>query len=323
MNLPRRKFLHLAAGAAVLPAFARVARAQAYPTRPVRLIVGFAPGGSADIFSRLLGQFLSERLGKPFIVENRLGAGSNLATEAVVRADADGHTLLTASVANAVNATLYEKLPFDFIRDIAPVGRISSIPFVMEINPSVPAKTVPELIAYAKANPGKLNFGSSGNGSGSHVAAELFKMTAGVDMLHVPYRGSALPDLLSGQIQVYFGPMPSSIAYIRADKLRALAVTSATRSEALPDIPTVSELVPGYEASTWYGVGVPRSTPENLVEKLNNEINAALADPKVKARLVDLGGDPVPTTPVEFGKLIADETVKWGKVVRFASIRPD
>jgi tripartite-type tricarboxylate transporter receptor subunit TctC len=289
----------------------------------VRLIVGYAPGGTADIFSRLLGQFLSERLGKPFIVENRLGAGSNIATEAVVRAPPDGYTLLAVALANAVNATLYDKLNFNFIRDIAPVGRISSIPFVMEINPSVPVNTVPEFLAYAKANPGKLNFGSSGNGSGSHIAAELFKMMAAVDMLHVPYRGSALTDLLGGQVQVYFGPIPSSIEYIRADKLRALAVTGATRSQALPGIPTVSEFVPGYEASAWYGVGVPKNTPTGLVEKLNEEINAALADPNVKARLVDLGAEPMPTTPAEFGKLIADETEKWGKVVKFAGMKPD
>ena len=282
MKLPRRQFLHLAAGAAALPAVSRIAWAQAYPTRPVRIIVGFAAGGAADIIARLIGQWLSERLGQPFVIENRPGAGSNIATEAVVRAPPDGYTLLLVGTANAINATLYDKLNFNFIRDIAPVAGIIRVPNVMVVNPSVPAKTVPEFIAYAKANPGKINMASGGIGTAAHVSGELFKMMAGVDMVHVPYRGAApaLTDLLGGQVQVMFASMPSSIEHIRAGKLRALAVTTATRSEALPDIPTVGEFVPGYEASAWYGVGAPKDTPAEIVDKLNKEINAASPIPR-------------------------------------------
>ena len=321
----RRQFLHLAAGAAALPAVSRIARAQTYPTRPVRIIVGFPPGGAADIAARLMGQWLSERLGQPFVIENRPGAGSNIATEAVVRAPADGYTLLLVSTSNAINATLYDKLNFNFIRDIAPVAGIIRVPHVMEVNPSVPAKTVPEFIAYAKANPGKINMASAGIGAAPHVSGELFKMMTGVDMVHVPYRGAApaLTDLLGGQVQVMFDTMPSSIEYIRAGKLRALAVTTATRSEALPDIPTVGDFVPGYEASAWYGVGAPKNTPAEIVDKLNKEINAGLADPKMKARLADLGGTVLAGSPADFGKLIADETEKWAKVVKFAGIKPE
>ena len=280
----------------------------------------FAPGGGADIIARLIGQWLSERLGQPFIIENRPGAGSNIATEAVVHAPADGYTLLLVSPANAINATLYDKLNFNFIRDIAPVAGIIRVPNVMVVNPSVPAKTVPEFIAYAKANPGKLNMASAGIGTAPHVAGELFKMMAGVDMVHVPYRGDgpALTDLIGGQVQVMFAAMPSSIEYIRAGKLRALAVTTATRSEALPDIPTVGDFVPGYEASGWYGIGAPKNTPAEIIDKLNKEINAGLADPKIKARLADLGGTVLPGSPADFGKLIADETEKWAKVIKFA-----
>ena len=288
-------------------------------------IVGFAAGGAPDILARLMGQWLSERLGQPFVIENRPGAGSNIATEAVVRAPPDGYTLLLVSPANAINATLYDKLNFNFIRDIAPVAGIIREPHVMVVNPSVPAKTVPEFIAYAKANPGKLNMASAGNGTAAHVAGELFKMMTGVDMVHVPYRGAApaLTDLLGGQVQVMFAAMPASIEYIRAGKLRALAVTTATRSEALPDIPTVGEFVPGYEASAWFGVGAPKNTPAEIIDKLNKEINAALADPKIKARLADLGGTVLPGSPADFGKLIADETEKWGKVIRAANIKPE
>ena len=325
MKLPRRQFLHLAAGAAALPALSHIARAQAYPTRPVRIVVGFAPGGGADIMARLIGQWLSERFGQPFIIENRPGAGSNIGTEAVVRAPADGYTLLLVLTPNAVNATLYDKLNFNFIRDIAPVAGISREPNVMVVHPSVPAKTVPEFMAYAKANPGKINMASSGNGSSPHVAGELFKMMAGVSLVHVPYRGAgpALTDLLGGQVQVMFATMSSSVEYIRAGKLRALAVSAAMRSEALPDIPTVGDFVAGYEASTWYGVGAPRDTPTEIVGKLNKEINAALADPKMKARLADLGGMVLVGSPADFGKLMGDETEKWSKVVKFAGMKPD
>jgi tripartite-type tricarboxylate transporter receptor subunit TctC len=319
MKLPRRKFLHLAAGAAALPAVSRIAQAQAYPTRPVRLIVPFAPAGGSDITARLMGQWLSEWLGQPFIIENRPGAGSNIATEAVVRAAADGYTLLYVTTANAINATLYDKLNFNFIRDIAPVATI----YVMLVHPSMPAKTLPEFIAYAKAHPRKINMASAGTGSPPHVCGELFKMMAGVDMLHLPYRGGgpALTDLLGGQVQVYFATTVASIEYIRGGRLRALALTTATRSDALPDIPTVAEFVPGYEASSWYGVGAPKATPAEIVEKLNKEINAGLADAKLKARLADLGGDVLALSPADFGKLIADETEKWGKVIRSANIR--
>jgi len=324
MKLPRRNFLHLAAGAAALPAVSRFAWAQAYPTRPVRIIVGFPAGGGTDIVARLIGQWLSERLGQQFIIENRPGAGSNIATEAVVRAAADGYTLLMAVSANAFNATLYAKLNFNFIRDIAPVAGIMVVPNVMMVHPSIPAKTIPELIAYAKANPGKINIASGTIGGPGHVSGELFKMMTGTDMPLVSYRGGgpALVDLLAGQVQVMFATMPPSIEYIRAGKLRALAVTTATRSDALPDIPTVAEFVPGYEASTWYGVGAPKATPAEVVDKLNKEVNAALADPKNKARLADLGGDVLALSPADFGRLIADETEKWGKVFRAANIKP-
>jgi tripartite-type tricarboxylate transporter receptor subunit TctC len=324
MKLPRRIFLHLAAGAAALPAVSRIARAQAYPSRPVRIVVGFPAGDSAsDIVARLIGQWLSERLGQQFVVENRPGAATNIATEAVVRAAADGYTLLLSSVNNAINATLYDKLNFNFIRGIAPVASIIRAPYVMAVNPTVPAKTVPEFIAYAKANPRKLNMASPGTGTGPHIAGELFKMMTGIDMLHVPYRGGgpALTDLLGGQVQVYLSV--SSIEYIRAGRLRALAVTAETRWEGLPDIPTVAEFVPGYEASGWFGIGAPKNTPSEIIDKLNKEINAGLADPKIKARLVDLGGTVLSGSPPDFGKLIADETEKWGKVIRDANIKAE
>jgi tripartite-type tricarboxylate transporter receptor subunit TctC len=325
MKLPRRKFLHLAAGVAALPAASRIACAQPYPTRPVRWIIGFTSGGTTDIVSRLLGQRLSEQLGQPFIIESRPGAGTNIATEAVVRAPADGYTLLFVSASNAINATLYDKLNFNFIRDIAPVASLVRAPNVMVVNPTVPAKTVPELIAYAKANPGKINMASPGIGTTPHLAGELFKTMTGVNIQHVPYRGAApaLTDLIAGQVQLYFVTTPVSIEYIRTGKLRALAVTTATRSEALPDIPSVSEFVPGYEASAWWGVGAPKDTPADIVEKLNKEINAALADPKMKARLADLGCTVLAGSPGDFGKLIADETEKWGKVVKFSGAKPD
>jgi tripartite-type tricarboxylate transporter receptor subunit TctC len=325
MKLPRRNFLHLAAGAAALPAVSRVARAQGYPSRPVRIIVGFAPGGAGDILARLIGQWLSERLGQQFVVDNRPGGSGNIGTEAVVRSPADGYTLLLAGTPNTVNVTLYEKLNFNFIRDIAPVAGVIRGSSVMVVNPSVPAKSIPEFIAYAKANPRKLNMASAGNGTASHVAGELFKMMAGVDMVHVPYRsaGPALTDLLGGQVQVYFGTTVSSIGYIRAGRLHALAVTAATRSEALPGIPTVAEFVPGYEASFWFGVGAPKATPAEIVDKLNKEINAGLVDPKFKARLADLGGTVLAGSPADFGKLIAEETEKWAKVIKFAGIKPE
>jgi tripartite-type tricarboxylate transporter receptor subunit TctC len=325
MKLPRRQFLHLAAGASALPAVARVARAQGYPSRPVRIIVGFAPGGAGDILARLIGQWLSERLGQQFVVDNRPGGSGNIGTEAVVRSPADGYTLLLAGTPNTVNVTLYEKLNFNFIRDIAPVAGVIRGSSVMVVNPSVPAKSIPEFIAYAKANPRKLNMASAGNGTASHVAGELFKMMAGVDMVHVPYRsaGPALTDLLGGQVQVYFGTTVSSIGYIRAGRLHALAVTAATRSEALPGIPTVAEFVPGYEASFWFGVGAPKATPAEIVDKLNKEINAGLVDPKFKARLADLGGTVLAGSPADFAKLIADETEKWGNVIRALNIKAE
>ena len=325
MKLPRRKFLHLAAGAAALQAVSRVAWAQTYPTRPVRLIVPVAPAGASDITARLIGQWLSERLGQPFIIENRPGAGNSIGTEAVVRAPADGYTLLLVGGFNAVNATFYDKLNYNFIRDIAPVASIVRTPFVMVVNPSVPAKSVPEFIAYAKANPGRITFGSAGIGGSNHLARELFKFMAGVNMVHVPYRGiaPALNDLLGGQVQVTFASMPSSIEYISAGRLRALAVTTVSRAEALQDIPTVGEFVPGYEASAWFGIGAPKATPAEIIEKLNKEVNAALADPRMKARIVDLGGDVLALSPAGFGKLIADETEKWGKVIRALNIKAD
>ena len=325
MKLPRRQFLHLAAGATALPAVSRIAKAQAYPSRPVRIIVGFAPGGGTDITARLMGQWLSERLGQQFVVENRPGAGSNIGTEVVVNAPPDGYTLLIVGSFNTINATLYDKLSYNFIRDIAPVANITRDPYVMVVNPSVPTKSVAEFIAYAKANPRKLNMASAGTGTGSHIAGELFKMMAGVDMVHVPYRGSgpALTDLLGRQVQVWFASMPSSIQYIRAGKLRALAVTTTARSEALPGVPTIGEFVPGYDASTWYGIGAPKATPAEIIDKLNKEINAGLADPNIKARLADLGGTVLALSPADFGKFIADETEKWGNVIRDLNIKAD
>ena len=325
MKLLRRQFLQLAAGAAVLPAVARLASAQAYPTRPVRIVVGFAPGGGFDISARLIGQWLSERLGHPFVIENRPGANSNIGTEAVVRAPPDGYTLLLCGNPNAINATFYDKLTYNFIRDIAPVAGVLRGPYVLVVNPSVPAKSVPELIAYAKANPRKVNMASQGNGSPGHVAGELFQMMVRINLVHVPYRGMApaLTDLLGGQVQVAFSSLTAAIEYIKAGKLRALAVTTATRSDALPDIPTADEFVPGYEASTWNGVGAPKATPAEIVEKLNEEIKASLADPKLQARLADLGGTVMMGSPPDFGKFIADETEKWGKVVKFVGIKAD
>jgi tripartite-type tricarboxylate transporter receptor subunit TctC len=325
MNLPRRQFLHLAAGVVALPAVSGIARAQTYPARPVRIIVGFAAGGPQDIIARLVGQWLSERLGQPFITENRLGFTGNIGAEAVVRAPPDGHTLLLCGTPNAINATLYEKLNYNFVRDIAPVASIATVPLVMEVNPSVPAKTVPEFIAYVKANPSKVNMASSGSGSPQHISGELFKMMTGVTMLHVPYRGSApaLTDLIGGQVQVMIDTMPTSIEYIRAGRLRALAVTTTARSQVLPDIPIMADFVPGYEASSWYGIGVPKNTPVGIVDKLNKEINAALVDPNMKARLADLGTTVLALSPAGFGKLIADETEKWAKVVKFSGAKPD
>jgi tripartite-type tricarboxylate transporter receptor subunit TctC len=325
MKLPRRQFLHLATIAIGLPAVSRMANAQGYPTRPVRIIVGFAAGGAPDIAARLLAQWLSERLGQQFIIENRPGAGGNIATEAVVDASADGYTLLLINISNAVNATLYQKLKYNFIEDIAPVASISHENYGMEVHPSFPAKTVGEFIAYAKANPGKLNMASPGNGTGPHMAGELFKIMAGVDMVHVPYRGSppALTDLLAGQVQMMFSPLSSSIEYVRVGKLSALAVTTATRSEVLPDIPAVGEFVPGYAASGWFGIGAPGKTSAEIVARLNQEINAGLADSKLKARLADLGSAVFVGSPSDFTKHIAEETEKWGKVVRTANLKAD
>jgi tripartite-type tricarboxylate transporter receptor subunit TctC len=325
MKLPRRRFLQLAAGAAALPAVSHVARAQAYPSRPVRIIVGFTAGSASDIGARLIGQWLSDHLGQQFVVENRPGGGSNIATEATMKAPPDGHTLLLATSANAINATLYDKLNFDFISDNTPVAGLIRFPNVVVVNPSVPTKTVIEFIAYAKTNPGKINMASPGNGTPPHVAGELFKMMAGIDMVHVPYRGGppALTDLLAGQVQVYFAPTSSAIEYIRTGKLRALAVTTTMRQEVLPDLPTVDSFVPGYEASTWFGISAPKNTPGEIVEKLNKEINAAVTDPRIKAQIANLGGTVLPGSPADFGKLLADETEKWGKVVKFAGIKPE
>jgi tripartite-type tricarboxylate transporter receptor subunit TctC len=325
MKFPRRQFLHLTAGAAALSTVSRITWAQAYPSRPVSLVAGFAPGGGVDITARLVGQWLSERLGQQFVIENRPGAAGIVGTEAVVRAPADGYTLLLVGSFNTINATLYDKLNYNFIRDIAPVASVMRYPYVMVVNPSLPAKSVPELIAYAKANPGKLNMGSPGTGSGDHIAGELFKMMTGVDIVHVPYRGIALAlsDLLGGQIQVAFPSMLSSIQYVRAGQLRALAVVTATRSDALPDIPAMAEFVPGYEASSWYGIGAPKATPAEIIDKLNKEINASLADPKNKARLANLGGDALALSPADFSKLIADETEKWGKLIRTLNIKAE
>jgi len=325
MKLRRRRFLHLAAGVAALPVASRIASAQNYPTRPVRIIVGQAAGSGSDIAARVLGQWLSKRLGQPFVVENRPGAGGNIATEAVVRSPADGHTLLLVVTANTINATLYDKLGFVFLRDIAPVAGIFRVPQVMEVHPSVPARTVPEFISFAKDHPGKVNMASAGIGSIQHVAGELFKFMTGVDMVHVPYRGTtpALTDLLAGQAQVMFDVTPSSTPQIRAGKLRPLAVTAATRVDVLPEIPVMGDFVPGYEASAWLGFGVPKDTPAAIVGMLNREVNAGLADPTIKARIADLGGTVLAVSPAEFGKLFADETEKWGKVVKFAGIKPE
>jgi tripartite-type tricarboxylate transporter receptor subunit TctC len=325
LKLPRRNFLHLAAGATALPTISRVAWAQAYPARPVRLIVPLAPGGATDIVARLIGQWLSERLHQPFVIDNRPGGGTNIGTEAVVRAPSDGYTLLLASTPNTINATLYDKLNYNFIRDMAPVASIIRNALVIVVHPSLPAKTVPEFIAYAKANPRKLNMASPGNGTPNHVSGELFNMMIGVEMVHVPYRsgGPALTDLLAGQVQVMFPATVSSIEYIRAGRLRALAVTTATRSELLPDIPTVAEFVAGYEASNWFGICAPKATPAEIVEKLNKEINASLADPSIKARLADLGGDVLALSPAAFEGLISDETEKWANVIRAANIKPE
>jgi tripartite-type tricarboxylate transporter receptor subunit TctC len=324
MKLPRRNFLRLAAGAGALPALSRVARAQAYPSRPVRVIVPFAAGG-IDIMARLIGRWLSERLGQQFVIENRPGAGTNIGTEAVVNAPPDGYTLLLATATNTINATLYDKLNFNFIRDIAPVATISRYAWVMVVHPSFPAKTVPGFIAYAKANPGKVNLASAGIGSASHVSGELFRMMTGVNLVHVPYRGAgpALADLLAGQVQVMFPAISSTIEYVRSGKLRALAVTTETRSEALPQIPTVSDFVPGYEASAWSGIGAPKNTPVEIMDRLNKEINAALGDPKMKSRLADLGGTPLILSSADFGKLIADETERWAKVIKSAGIKAE
>ncbi len=325
MTLARRGFLHLTAGAVSLLAARRLVRAEAYPSRPVRIIVGFGPGGAPDILARLIGQWLSERLGQQFIVENRPGAGSNIAAEAVAHAPADGHTLLLASMGNAVNATLYGNLNYDFLRDIGPVAGISREPLGMEVHPSFPATSVPEFIAYAKANPGKISYGSAGSGTSLHMAAELFKMMAGVDLVHVPYRSSAaaLTDLLGHQVQMVFSPLPSSIDHVRAGRLRALATTGAARSGALPDVPVVGDFVPGYEASAWYGVCAPANTNGEIVDRLNREINAGLVDAKLKARLEELGSVPFVASPSEFGRHLAEQTEKWGRVVKAAHLRPE
>jgi tripartite-type tricarboxylate transporter receptor subunit TctC len=325
MKFPRRQFLHLAAGAAALPFTRHVAKAQAYPSRPVRIVVGFPAGGSQDIVARLIGQWLSERLGQQFVVENRPGAGGNIGAEAVVRAPADGYSLLLVGAPNAINATLYEKLNFNFVRDISPVATFMRIPNVMEVHPSVPVKTVPEFIAYTKANPGKINMASAGNGTTQHVSGELFKFMTGVNMVHVPYRGNApaLTDFLGGQVQVMFDNMPTSLPHIQAGKLRPLAVTTAVRSSVLPDLPPVADFVPGYEASAFFGIGAPKNTAPEIINTLNREINAALADPKMKARLADQGGTALPGSSADFGKLIAEETEKWGRVIKFANITPE
>ena len=325
MNFLRRQFLKLAAVVAAAAAVPQFASALDYPTRPVRIIAGFAAGGGVDVTARLIGQWLTDRLGQSFVIENRPGAGGNIGTEAVVNAAPDVYTLLLATVPNAVNASLYEKLSFNFIRDIVPVAGIIRVPMVILLNPSVPAATVAEFISYAKANPDKVNMASAGNGSAPHMAGELFKMMAGVNLVHVPYRGQgpALTDLLGGQVQVLFAATPGTTEYITTGKLRALAVTSASRAEMLPELKTVADFVPGYEASQWYGIGVPRNTPVEIVDKLNKEINAAIADPAMKARFAAIGGEPLPGSPAEFGKLISEETEKWGRVVRAAGIKPE
>jgi tripartite-type tricarboxylate transporter receptor subunit TctC len=323
MKRARRAFLRLAAGAAGLPLIPRLAWTQNYPTRPVRIVVGFAPGGSTDLLARLMGQWLSERLGQQFVIENRPGAAGNIATEAVARATPDGYTLLLIDTQPAINVTLFDKLNFDFIRDIMPVAGITRMPAVMVVNPSVPAKTVPEFIAYARTNPGKLNFASPGNGTGPHLAGELFKSMTGVNIIHVPYRGAApaLTDLLGGQVHTYFMATLAAIDYIKAGSLRALAVTTSTRSDMFPDVPTIAEFAPGYETSTWFGIVAPKNTPPEVVDKLNKEINAGLVDPRIKGRLAEFGGTALAGSPANFGKLIADETEKWSKVIRFAGIK--
>jgi tripartite-type tricarboxylate transporter receptor subunit TctC len=323
MTIQRRQLLKMTLGALAVPAFCGIASGQTYPTRPVRVIVGYAAGGASDIAARLVGQRLSERLGQSFVVENRPGAASNLATETVVNAPADGHTLLLVSASNAINATLYEKLNYNFIRDITPVGSITRGPLVMLVNPSLPVQTVSEFIAYAKANPDKVNMASAGVGSPQHLAGELFCAMAGIKMLHVPYRGAppALTDLIGGQVQTYFGSTAGAISYVRSGQLRALAVTSAKPSEALPDIPTIGEAVPGYEATTWYGLGAPKGTSAAVIEKLNAEINAALGDPTIKARMAELGGTAFPGSPADFARLIADETERWGRAVKFSGVK--
>ena len=321
MKLFRRQFLNLVARAVALPALSRTSWALDYPTRSVRIVVGFPAGTSSDIVARLIAQWLSERLGQQFVVENRPGAGTNVAAETVVQASPDGYSLVWVTQTNAINGTLYHSLKFNFIQDIQPVAGVIRVPTVMMVNPSVPAKTVPEFIAYAKANPGKINMASPGIGSANHVLGELFQMMAGVKLMHVPYRGSQFPDLLSGQVQITFNPLPSSLNFIQTGKLRALAVTSATRQAALPDVPTVGEFVPGYEGTAWFGIGAPKNTPKEIVNELNREINAGLADPKLKARLEELGGVPMSMTPTDFGKFITDETEKWGKVVKFADLK--
>jgi tripartite-type tricarboxylate transporter receptor subunit TctC len=325
LKFPRRKFLHLAAGAAALSTMSRLARAQTYPSRPVRVIVGFAPGGAPDIVARLLGPTLSQHLGQSFFVENRTGAGSNIATEAVVNAPPDGYTLLLVSPPNFVNATLYERLNYNFLRDIVPVAALVRVPNVMEVHPSVPAKTVPEFVAYAKANPDKLNMASGGNGTSVHMAGELFKMMTGVRMPHVPYRGvgAAYPDLLAGQVQVMFDSTPGSIEFIRSGRLRALGLAALTRSSALPDLPTIGEFVPGYESSALHGVGAPRNTPVEIIDRLNQAFHAALAEPAIKARLADMGATVLAGSPADFGRLMADETEKWAKVVKFSGAKPE
>lgn len=323
MKFPRRAFLQLAAGAALLPGVSRTARAQSYPSRPIRLIVGYPPGGSADMTARLMGQWLSERLGQSFVIENRAGAGTNIATEAVVRAAPDGYTFLLVAPANAINATLYEKLNFNFLRDVEPIAGIIRFPNAVVVHPSVPVKSIPELIAYAKANPGKLNMASSGNGSTIHMSGELFKMLTGVNMVHVPYRGGALAltDLIAGQVQVMFDNIPTCAEHVKSGKLRGLAVTSTTRSDVLPDLPTVADFLPGYEASAWYGLAAPKGTPPEIVATLNKAVNAILADPAAKARFTEIGAILLPGSPADFGKLMADETEKWGKVVKFSGAK--
>jgi len=325
MKIPRRRFLHLAAGAAALPAVSRIASAQTYPSRPVRWIVAFAAGGPTDIVARIMGQYLSERLGQQFIIDNRLGAGGIVGTQAAINSPADGYTILMAAHVHAINATLYQKLPYNFLNDIAPIAGLVRMPNVMEVTPSFPAKTVDEFISYVTANPGKVSYASAGNGTSAHLAAELFRAMTGVDFVHVPYRGSgpALTDLLNGQVQVMFDTISSSIAHIQAGKLRALAVTSVTRSDLLPDVPTIAETVPGYELNAWFGAGAPTGTPSEIIQKLNQEINAGLSEARIRARFAELGAEPMPMTVAEFRKFVADETERWAKVVKFSGAKAD